>query len=230
MPVEESRSEILVRDNRAFRDENTYSDSSARHGYMSAMARTKTIATVAGLLALVATAQANAATYTFTPTADSQVMSDTPSTAYGSVTRLTADAYPAAQALMRFQVVNVLGTVTSARLRVFVNNPSPDGPLLYRSTAPWSEATVTWNTRPAISGSGIGNLGVVDTGTWVEYGLTAVVTANGTYDFVMSGGSTDGSTYHSRETAEKPQLVIVTSSPTPTPTPTLPRPSARRST
>src|SRR5690349_5139646 len=113
---------------------------------MTAMARTKTIAAVAGLLALVATAQADAATYTFTPTADSQVLSDTPTTAYGSTTRLTADAYPAAQTLMRFQVANILGTVTSARLRVFVNNPSPDGPILYRSTAPWSESTVTWNT------------------------------------------------------------------------------------
>ncbi|MBA3461036.1 MAG: DNRLRE domain-containing protein, partial [Deltaproteobacteria bacterium] len=183
------------------------------------MPQTKTIA-AAALFVLVATAQADAGTYTFTPAADAQVLSDYPTTPYGTGLRLTADGSPAAQTLLRFQVANLVGTVTSARLRLYVNNPSPDGPSIFRTTGAWSESTVTWGTKPALSGAAIADLGAVYSGTWVEYNVAATVNANGTYDFALSGSAADGSIYHSRESAEKPQLVILTSTTTTPPPPT----------
>ncbi len=97
----------------------------------------------ASLIGLLMTARSEAGTYTFTPLADAYVASDSPTTNYGKGTRLTVDGSPAAQMLVRFNVNNLAGTVTSARLRIYVNNPSPDGPTLYRTSSNWSETAVT---------------------------------------------------------------------------------------
>jgi hypothetical protein len=183
------------------------------------------------LTVLLGAARSEAGTYTFTPLADAQVSSDAPTTNYGTSARLTVDGGPAAHSLVRFNASGLAGTVTSARIRIYVNNPSPDGPTLYRTSSSWSETAVTWNTRPSASGSALGDLGQVNSGTWVEYNVTPVVTTNGTYDFLLTSGNSDGSIYHSRESAEKPQLVIVTSTtttpppPPPPPPPTTPPPT-----
>jgi hypothetical protein len=179
------------------------------------------------LTVLLGAARSEAGTYTFTPLADAQVSSDAPTTNYGTSARLTVDGGPAAHSLVRFNASGLAGTVTSARIRIYVNNPSPDGPTLYRTSSSWSETAVTWNTRPSASGSALGDLGQVNSGTWVEYNVTPVVTTNGTYDFLLTSGNSDGSIYHSRESAEKPQLVIVTTTTTtpPPPPPTTPPPT-----
>ena len=189
-----------------------------------------------GLMALGAatvmvafTRPADAGTFTFTPTADAQVLSDTPSYNYGKTTRLSADGSPAQQVLMRFSVANLSGTVTSAKLRVYVNNPSGDGPLVQRTMGAWSETAVTWNTRPALTGNPIADRGAIATATWVEYDVTSAITADGVHDLALVSKSADGATFHSRETVERPQLVVVTqdapTEPTPTPTPTEPTPT-----
>jgi hypothetical protein len=185
---------------------------------------TRTMWIGALLIGLLGTARSEAGTYTFTPLADAQVMSDAPTTNYGTGSRLTVDGGPAAQSLVRFNVNNIAGTVTSARLRIYVNNPSPDGPTLYRTSSNWSETAVTWNTRPSPTSGALGDLATVNSGTWVEYAVTSTVTSNGTYDFLLTSSNSDGSIYHSRESAEKPQLVVVTSSTTTPPPPPPPPP------
>ena len=110
-----------------------------------------------------------------------------------------------AHTVIRFQVAGLSGTVTSAKLRLFVNNPSTDGPAISRSTGAWTESGVTWNNRPAPPVPSLGDLGAVNTGSWVEYNLTSTITANGTYDFVLTTGSADGMTFHSREGTQHPQ-------------------------
>ena len=180
----------------------------------------------AAALTVAFTRPADAGTFTFTPTADAQVLSDLPSYNYGKATRLGVDGSPAAQMLMRFSVANLSGTVTSAKLRVYVNNPSGDGPLVQRTMGAWSEGAVTWNTRPARTGNPLADLGAIASATWVEYDVTSAITADGVYDLALISKSADGATFHSRETVERPQLVIVTqdtttpTTPTPTPTPT----------
>ncbi|HEU0030104.1 MAG TPA: DNRLRE domain-containing protein [Kofleriaceae bacterium] len=164
------------------------------------------------VLILVGTASGSeASSATFTPTQDAQVRSDYPSTNYGSSTRLAVDGSPQVMTAMRFAVANLSGTITSAKLRVFVHDPSTNAPSVYRATGSWTESTVTWNTKPAISGGMLDDLDAVASGTWVEYDVTGGVTGNGTYDFALSGSYGDGVTYGSRESAERPQLVIDTS-------------------
>ena len=180
------------------------------------MARTKLVL-VGGLLTIAAVGEA--ATFTFTPTADAKVVSTSPTTNYAGDTRIVADASPATQSYLRFNVAGISGTVTSARVRLFVSDPSGDGPALYRTSSAWTETAVTWNTKPAATGGAFGDIGTATSGTWVEYNVTSAVTANGSYDFVLAGGSGDGSTYHAREASEKPQLVIDTGTAPPPPPP-----------
>ncbi len=183
------------------------------------MTRTSALTLGIPLMLALGASGADAGTYSFTPTADAQVASDTPTTNYGTTGRLTVDGSPAAATLLRFQVATMTGTVTSARLRLWVNNPTTDGPTLYRTSSTWSETAVSWNTRPAATSGVIGDLGAVASGTWVEYAVTSTVVANGTYDFLLTSANSDGSIFHSRETPERPQLVIVTSDIAPPPPP-----------
>src|SRR5687767_13018151 len=101
---------------------------------------------------------ADAGTSTFYASADAHVASDTPTTNFGTGTRMPTDGDPQAHVMLRFVVSGLSGSVTSARLRLFANNPTVDGPSLYRTTAAWTESGVTWTNRPALSGTALGDL------------------------------------------------------------------------
>ena len=163
--------------------------------------------------------EAATATTNFNPIADAHVANTTPTTNFGTSTRPAVDGSPLAHTVMRFQVAGLSGTVTSAKLRLFVNNPSTDGPAISRSTGAWTESGVTWNNRPSPTGASLGDLGAVNTDSWVEYNLTSTITANGTYDFILTTSSADGMTFHSREGTQRPQLVVATSTTDPDPDP-----------
>src|SRR5688500_15026217 len=94
----------------------------------SAMARSKLILVGGLLMTIAATGRGEAATFTFTPAADAHVASAYPTTNYASATRIIADASPLTQSMIRFSVSGISGTVTSARVRLFVSDPSGDGP------------------------------------------------------------------------------------------------------
>jgi len=165
---------------------------------------------------VAASSSSEAATYTFTPTADTDVLSDLPTTNHAIVTRLIADGAPAARhVLLKFAVSGLSGTMSSARLRVFVSDPSSDGPAAFKTATTWSETTVNWNTRPAISGGALADVGSIASGTWIEYNVASAIAADGTYSFALVSTSGDGATFQSRETSSKPQLVITTTTTTP---------------
>lgn len=176
-------------------------------------------------LILLGAATAHAGTYTFTPTADAHVQADTPATNFATATRFITDGSPQRQSLVMFNATGVTGTVTSAKLRVFVSDPSGDGPSVTRTATTWTENAVTWNTRPALSGGALADAGAIASGTWVEYEVKAAVTAAGTYSFALISTSGDGATFQSREASNKPQLVITTTTTTEPPPPPPPPPS-----
>src|SRR5215216_63832 len=70
--------------------------------------------------------------------------------------------------------------------------------------ATWSESTVTWNTRPAITGSPVATLGAVGLDTFVEFDLTGTITGNGSSDLALKSGSGDTVYYNSREGGHPP--------------------------
>jgi len=188
------------------------------HRCPSTSLRVLASAIVASVFAIIAPA-AHAGTSTFRATADAHVENDQPSTNFGTATRMLTDADPQSNMLVRFSVSGISGSVTSAHLRLFANNPSDDGPSVYRSTGAWTESGVTWSNRPQPSGAALGDLGVIPQDAWVDYDVTAAVTTNGTYEFILVNSATDGSTYHSREGTYAPELVVTTGTTTPPPPP-----------
>ena len=162
---------------------------------------------------LVQRADAATTTSTFGPVADAYVSASTPDTSYGATTQINADGDPAKISYLRFDVSGLPSdsTVISAKLRLYVNNATSDGPGARNINTTWNENTVTWNTRPSIDETAIvGDLGAITLGRWVEMDVTPMITGNGTFNIALTQPYTDGSGFHSREGANKPQLIVTT--------------------
>jgi glucose/arabinose dehydrogenase len=148
---------------------------------------------------------------TFAAVADARVSAAIPTTNYGTSTILVADADPASESYLRFTVANLSGTVSSARLRVFVGAGSTDGtvdgPAVATASSNWTETGITWNTRPPRSGDR-DDKGALPAGSWAEWDVTPFVTGNGTFTFVLATSSADGAVFSSRQGANPPQLVV----------------------
>jgi len=165
---------------------------------------------------------------TLAAAADARVLQSNPTTNYGTLNRLDVDN-PGQESYIRFTVSGVNGTIQSATLQLFVTNGSSNGPSLYATDNTWTETGINWNNRPAPTTGVIANVGAVTANTRAEYNVTAQVTGNGTYSFVLLPDSTDGATFYSREGNSPPQLVLTftsgatataTNTPTPGPSPT----------
>ena len=99
------------------------------------------------------------------------------------------------------------GTVTGAKLRLYVSNGTTDGPALYRAADGWSEGTVTWATKPA-TGAAIEDKGAVPANGCLEYDLSRGIGRDGTYTFALAPESSNCIAMNSREAASnRPQLV-----------------------
>jgi len=151
---------------------------------------------------------------TFTPVADAYVREFEPSSNFRSTSNLrvkdaTGNRY---RSYLKFTVANVATAVESAKLRLYVTDPSPDGGSL-RSVADntWTESGLTWNNAPPFGSATLASAGQITTGTWVELDLTGYVTGNGTYSFALVDGSSDTAIYNSRDGANAPELVVLTS-------------------
>jgi len=150
------------------------------------------------------------ASVSFTPMADAQVSSMYPSTNFGSEASLRvrysgSDKY---RAYLRFSVTGLTKPVASAKLRLYVTNPSNDGGSVYAVGSAWDEAAINWNNKPSIAGSPLSIAGTVTAGTWIELDLGGVITADGTYSFGILNASSDSAFYSSREGEAPPQLVV----------------------
>ena len=76
------------------------------------------------------------------------------------------------------------------RLWVQANGGTVDGPELRTTTdVTWSEAAITWNTRPAPTPAppvpAVADLGKLTGSTWAAFDVTSVVTGNGAVGFVL---------------------------------------------
>ncbi|HSL33493.1 MAG TPA: DNRLRE domain-containing protein [Candidatus Limnocylindrales bacterium] len=149
-------------------------------------------------------------TITVPVSADSRISQQFPTSNYGSDSTLRIRLDPAAahRAYVRFAVSGIGGAVTSVKLRLFVTDASPAGGTVYPTSSAWTESTLNWNNAPAATGAAIRAIGATTLGTWVEVDVTGSVTANGTYDFLISDGNTNSAFYSSREGANPPELVI----------------------
>ena len=159
------------------------------------------------------------------PVADARVTSAQPTTNFGTTQTLFVDLDPQEESYLRFDVQGLSEPVWSAALRLWVTNPTTNGPRVAEvSDVAWSETGITWESKPA-TGTVIADIGSANTtGSWIEYDVTDAVTANGLVSFALLPDSTNGIGFSSREAAavERPQLVIntVSNPATPAATPT----------
>jgi len=152
----------------------------------------------------------------FAPVADAQTKSTSATTNYGTDTTVRLRQGTAAspgdyRSYLRFTVSGLAPTVTSAKLRLFVTDPSAVGGSVFRTTGAWTETGVTWASQPTLTGSALATAGATSTGAWVEIDVTPAVTGNGTVELGLSTTSTDSAIYSSREGANPPQLVVTSS-------------------
>ncbi len=171
--------------------------------------------------------------------ADSRVPETKPDVNFGKDTILYVDGGtedPDIESYIRFTVTGISGAVSSTKLRVYVTDPTRNGPVLYTTINDWTETGITWNNRPARTSGALDDKGELATNSWVDYDVTQIVTGNGTYSFILATDAADILGLSSREGSNAPQLVVtVAVSPTPTtiqPTPTtvLPSPTSMPST
>jgi hypothetical protein len=153
-------------------------------------------------------------TLTFAPTADAYTFKNSKNANFGSATTLLVDGSPEARVYFKFSVSGI-GTkrVASAKLRLYAVDPSDFGGSLHRVTSTsWSEKGIKWSNQPSYTNPAVGSLGAVVAGAWYEIDVTAAITADGVYSFLVRSTSSDGADYVSREgaAANRPQLVIVT--------------------
>lgn len=155
------------------------------------------------------TVTAPASTITLNPVADSYTRDTAPTTNFGTSTTMRVDgSSPVEKSYLRFTVTGISGTPTSVKLRVYANSAHSVGLQVSRlADNSWTETGITFSNAPA-TGAAINSSGAIASGTYVEVDVTAYVTTNGTYSFVLSGLSSTGLSLGTKEAANKPQLVI----------------------
>jgi trimeric autotransporter adhesin len=152
-------------------------------------------------------------TMTVTPVADSRILQSAPNSNYGAdvALRVRLDPTGAYRSYLRFTVAGITGSVGLVKLRLFCTDPAPNGGTVYPTSANWTESTLTWGNAPAATGPAIRTIPAVALNTWVEVDLTSSITADGTYNLLLSDGDTNSAFYSSREGANPPQLVVTQS-------------------
>ncbi|NTX13553.1 DNRLRE domain-containing protein [Myxococcus sp. CA056] len=153
-------------------------------------------------------------TVTFVAAADTHVVATSPTTSFGSSETLVLGRSPDAEAYLRFLIQPFEGTMTTARLRLYVLEGTEDGPTVHDppGVRTWNELT-TWDTRPQWGGYwALVSAGPVASGTWMELDVSDLHVSQSSYlDIFMGGDSPDGVTLASSEhpdPALRPQLVL----------------------
>jgi PKD repeat protein len=133
-------------------------------------------------------------------------------TGLANTIRVKSGTGTAFRGYVKFDLSGVSGAVTSAKLRLFVTDPSDNGGGLYPVSSSWTETGINWNNQPNLAGSPIANLGQVARNTWKEIDVTSAASGGGLVSFALSGGSPNAVYYTSREGVNKPQLVLTVQS------------------
>jgi len=155
----------------------------------------------------------------FTPQADARVQQASPTTNYGTSSGLRTDAATGAnvESYLTFNVSGLPTTVMDAKLRLYASTGTGDGPVIYPTGSTWTETGINWSNRPPPAGQAIDDKGSITSGTWVEFDVSQVVTANGTYSFNLAPTSSDGVDFHSREASSlRPELLVTVDDQPPT--------------
>jgi hypothetical protein len=156
---------------------------------------------------------------TFGVVEDSFVKAGSSST-HGSAKKLEVDMNPQTESYLKFKVSGLTAGVSTAKIRVYVINPSKNAPKVKQVSNSWSASSMTYSTRPAVKGSTLSDKGTVTEDQFIEYDVTSAVSGNGTFSFGFFPDTTDGMDFNSKEAgiSVRPQLVLTLQG-TPSPPP-----------
>ncbi len=168
--------------------------------------------TSAAQVVTVTTGGGGPATTTYTAAEDAYVDLSIPTTPKGTGgTLYNLQSTNTQRSYIKFNVTGLTGTVTNAKLRLWVTDGTDNGAAWYKiSNNAWTEATLTWANAPAVTGALVGDPTTLTVGTWLEIPVTAHIAGNGTVSFANLPTSANAEKYSSREGVNAPQLVITT--------------------
>ena len=123
-----------------------------------------------------------------------------------TASRVTADASPVTNALIRFQPVLPAGCtgVTRVSLTVTAGSSTDDnsvrgGDFYLTDNSAWSQSAVSWNSAPQPVGTAVFSQGAVALGQSVTVDLTGRVSVSAPLTVRIASSSGDGVRYYSRE-------------------------------
>jgi hypothetical protein len=164
-----------------------------------------------GLLVSIPRATGSSATFQFSATADAFVSKARPNRNFGAAPVLRTDASPTLEHIyLRFDVRELSGVVTRARLHLYADSHDRVGFAVRSAASDWMEDRITYASAPVP-----GALGAMSSlaarGSWTSVDVTSLVSGAGTTSFVLTATSPSAGRYASRERAMvAPQLVIET--------------------
>jgi PKD repeat protein len=143
--------------------------------------------------------------------ADTYVNTGSPTKNYASYAYMKIKFEPPAEyrSLVRFTLNGLSGPPSSVKLRLHVTDASASGGNWYLVSNNWTENTVVWDNKPAISGTPVATVGAMTAGTWIEIDLTSAITGNGTYSFEAVSTSTNTGAFSTSQGTNPPQVVVV---------------------
>ncbi len=157
--------------------------------------------------------------YSFTDTADATVSEANPSANFGSAKTLRADASPEVRSYLRFDLSGMVGTVTTATLRIYAESNSSVGYTV--ASAPdndWSERTINYSNAPGLETAANHWSGAMAAGEWTKVDVTPLVKGNGPITLALVSRGNGALRFSSRKAgATAPQLIVETSRPAESP-------------
>ena len=175
---------------------------------------------LAASLVAAPAAAAAAQSATVIADADTYVAASSPNTSYGTATTLRVDGAPRV-AYLRFTPPRLPGPVTKAVLRIYATTSSSLG-FEARSAAStsWSETTLTYPVRPAVSSIVLARTGAVGSRAWLSLDVTRAVKDSSPLTLALVTSSFARLELSSRESGATtaPRLVIDATADTTAPT------------
>ena len=152
----------------------------------------------------VTTPAAPLTTVTFTPVADARVEDGSPSSNFGTSTKLQASGgVPKRESYLRFQLAGITGPVVGATLRMTsTTDGTKDGPALYGAGGGWSETGLAWSNRPSHDATAAHDIAAIPKGTVADYNASSLVNGNGTLNLALISTYNDNVDFGSRELAD----------------------------
>jgi Calcineurin-like phosphoesterase len=153
----------------------------------------------------------------FKPVADAWVDQRHPNANHGASPKLFVDGNVGRgrdlRTYLKFKVTGLVGTVDRAVLRLWVTNPTRNGPTVAPTRTGWSAGRLTWRNRPGPTGPVVADAGALAAGRWADFNVTALVHGNGTYAFLLRSVSGDGLSAWSAQGVHAPRLVLRVAAP-----------------